>query len=161
MATASQVIKAALQRILLQDSEAPLIASEYQDAIFAMNNWMLDLDAMGVKLGYTEVTNIGDEVTIPPGALRGLIANLAIEVAPDYDAQPTQALVAAALGGLKAMRKLGVRMGRSRFPSTLPIGGGNETDGYRTTHFYPDLEEQILAETTGAIGLESGTEEAV
>ena len=161
MATASQVIKAALQRILVQDSEAPLVASEYQDAIFAMNNWMLDLDAMGVKLGYTEVTNIGDEVTIPPGALRGLIANLAIEVAPDYDAQPTQALVSAALGGLKAMRKLGVRMTQSRFPSTLPIGGGNETDGYRTTHFYLELEEKILAETTGSIGLESGTEEAV
>ena len=75
MATAAQVVKAALQRILVQGDEADLEASEYQDSIFAMNNYMLDLDASGITLGYTEVSNLGDEITIPTGALRGLIAN--------------------------------------------------------------------------------------
>jgi len=158
MASAAKVIKAALQRILVQDSEAPLDASEYQDSIFAMNNFMLDLDAQGVKLGYTEVISLGDEVTIPPGALRGLIANLAIEVSPDYDGTITQGLAQAANDGLKAMRRLGVRIRTSQMPSTLPIGSGNEWDGSSEYRFYPDLEAEILSETTGAIGLESGTE---
>ena len=96
MATAAKVITAALQRILVQGSESDLQPDEYQDAIFAMNNYMLALDADGVSLGYTEVTNLGDEVTIPAGALRGLIANLAIEVSPDYNGTITQGLVAAA-----------------------------------------------------------------
>lgn len=165
MATAAQVIKAALQRILVQASEAPLQPDEYQDAIFAMNNYMLALDADGVALGYTEVSNLGDNVTIPTGALRGLIANLALEVAPDYkgqDWQPPAALVMAAKQGLATMRKLGQIMVSTAYPSTLPMGSGNYSEGNygNSYHFYPGLEAEILAETTGAIGLESGTAEA-
>ena len=83
MATVAQVAKASLQRILVQASEAPLEPDEYQDYIFALNNYMAQLDAQGVMLGYTVVDSLGDEVTVPTGALRGIIANMAIEVAPD------------------------------------------------------------------------------
>ena len=159
MATVSQVLKASLQRILVQASEAPIEADEAQDFIFAMNNYMLALDADGVSLGYTEVDNLGDEVTIPTGALRGLIANMAIEVSPDYGGEITQGLVLAASEGLKVMRKLGQIIPTTRYPGTLPIGSGNEGDIFRSSHFYPDLEAQILSETTGAIGLEENTNE--
>lgn len=158
MATVAQVAKASLQRILVQASEADLEPDEYQDFIFAMNNYMLALDAEGVKLGYTEVSGLGDEVTIPAGALRGLIANMAIEVAPDYNGTIAPGLVSAATEGLKAMRRLGQRIRATAYPGTLPMGSGND-DGsiLNSDHFYPDLEAEILAETTGAIGLESGT----
>lgn len=161
MATASQVIKAALQRIVVQASEAELEPDEYNDAIFAMNNLMLAYDAQGIALGYTEVSTLADEITIPTGALRGLIANLAIEISPDYDGEITQGLVLAAKEGLEAMRELGVIVGTSEFPSTLPIGTGNAEDGRWHSRYYPELEAEILAETTGAIGLETGTEDAI
>jgi hypothetical protein len=161
MATVAQVAKASLQRILVQASEAELQPDEYQDFIFAMNNYMLDLDASGITLGYTEVSNLADQITIPTGALRGLIANMAIEVAPDYGGEITQGLQIAAQEGLKTMRKLGIEIKRSNYPSTLPIGSGNEHCGtWRTSHFYPEQEDLILAETTGSIALESGTNEA-
>ena len=158
MAKASQVLKAALQRILVQASEAPLEADEYQDAIFSMNNYMLALDAEGISLGYTEVSSLGDDITVPTGALRGIIANVAIEISPDYGGVVSPGLVKAAEEGLRAMRHLGQRMGASEYPSTLPLGAGLEgTRGWRSTHFFPELENQILAETTGAIGLETNT----
>ena len=160
MATAAQVVKASLQRILVQGSESDLQPDEYQDAIFSMNNFMLALDADGVSLGYTEVSDLGDDVTIPPGALRGLIANLAIEVAPDYNGVVTPALQRAAVEGLKVMQKLGVGKPITRLPCTLPIGSGNEADYYTTFHFYDCDEDDILAETTGSIGLESNTNQA-
>ena len=160
MATVSQVLKSSLQRILVQASEAPIEASEAEDFIFDMNNFMLALDVDGVQLGYTEVSDLGDEITIPTGALRGLIANMAVEVAPDYDGTVTPALASAARNGLQVMRKLGQSIAASRFPSTLPLGSGNEDcSGFNTTHFYPDQEAEILAETTGAIGLETNTNE--
>ncbi len=159
MATVAQVAKASLQRILVQASEADLEPSEFQDFIFAMNNYMLDLDASGISLGYTEVSNLADVVTVPTGSLRGIIANMAIEVAPDYEGVVSPELVMAARAGLKTMRKLGQRIGGMAFPSTLPIGSGNEGDTFRSRHFYPELEAQILAETTGAIGLETNTNE--
>jgi hypothetical protein len=158
MATVAQVAKASLQRILVQASEAPLEADEYQDFIFAMNNYMLALDASGVHLGYTQVSNLGDQVTVPVGALRGLIANLAIEVAPDYGGVVSDALVLQAREGLQAMRMLGQTIGGTRMPATLPIGSGNSDVGYGWTwNFYPDSEESILAETIGTIALENQT----
>ena len=158
MATVAQVAKASLQRILVQASEAPLQPDEYSDFIFAMNNYMNDLDASGIQLGYTEVSALGDDVTIPTGALRGLIANMAIEVAPDYNGIISQGLVKAARDGLNTMRLIGQSMGVSKMPSTLPIGSGNEDNLYGFSgHFYPDAEAEILAEFTGAIGLEQNT----
>jgi hypothetical protein len=158
MATVAQVAKASLQRILVQASEAALEPDEYQDFIFAMNNYMLSLDANGISLGYTEVNNLADKVTIPTGALRGLIANMAIEVSPDYNGTISQGLVLAASEGLKVMRLIGQTIPTTALPPTLPTGSGNDTDGGGlTANYYPYLESQILAETTGAIGLESNT----
>ena len=157
MATAGQVIKAALQKILVQASEAPLEADEYADAILSMNTYMLDLDAQGVSLGYTEVTAIDDEVTIPTGALRGLIYNLAEEVAPEYDGLVTQTLSLIAQRGEETMRILGQTIGGTLYPSTLPIGSGNYEHGFNSPKFYPEAEDTILAETTGSISLETDT----
>jgi hypothetical protein len=155
MATVAQVAKAALQRILVQASESDLEPSEYQDLIFAMNNLMADLAADGVNLGYTQVTDLGDQVTVPVGALRGLIANVAVECAADYGGIVSESLALAAREGLKVMRKLGQSMGPSRYPSTLPTGSGNYD--WDAQPFYPESEAAILAEANGTIGLESNT----
>lgn len=158
MATVAQVAKASLQRILVQASEAPLEPEEYQDFIFSMNNYMSELDASGVQLGYTTVSDLGDEVTIPTGALRGLIANMAVEVAPDYNGVISAGLAKAARDGFNTMRLIGQSMGKSRYPCTLPIGSGNENNDFGLSgHFFPDQESSILAETTGAIALETNT----
>lgn len=125
MATAEQVAKASLQRILVQGSEAPFEADEYHDFVFALNNYMSALEAEGVDLGYTQVENLSDDVTVPPGALRGIIANVAIEVAPDYGGVVSPELVQQAVSGMKAMRKLGQSLKKTCYPSTLPVGSGN------------------------------------
>ena len=160
MATVAQIGKASLQRILVQASEAPLQPDEYADFMFALNNYMNELNAQGIQLGFTVVNDLGDDVTIPAGALRGVIANMAIEVAPDYGGVVTEALAKAAKEGLQTMRLIGQTMGSSKMPSTLPIGSGNESNNRVSGvsgHFYPDSEATILAETTGSIALETGT----
>jgi hypothetical protein len=160
MATAAQVTEAALKRILVQGANASLQADEYADAVDSMNNFMLDLDANGVSLGYTFVNSLSDEVTIPTGALRGLIANLAVDISPDYGGEVSPALVKAADDGLKTMYQLGVSVSPASFPGTLPKGSGNYVE--ESSPFYPcNNEDEILRETTGAIGLESGTAGAI
>lgn len=156
MATVAQVAKASLQRILVQASEADLEPDEYQDYIFALNNWMLALEAEGVSLGFTEVSGLGDVLTVPTGTLRGIIANMAVEVAPDYGGIVTPALQQAAIDGLRVMRLIGQSVPTSNYPCTLPVGSGNY-DSFGDAHFYSDDESAILAETTGTIALESAT----
>ncbi len=150
MATVAQVAKAALQRILVQGSELKLESGEYQDFISSMNNYMFDLEARGVSLGYTKVSNLGDEVTVPDGALRGLISNMAIEVSPDYGGEISQGLALAAKNGMATMRRIGRAAMATSYPSTLPIGSGNWSgDAGFQSPFYPPLPGDILAETAG------------
>lgn len=158
MATVAQVAKASLQKIVVAGSEAPMEPDEYQDYIFAMNAFMADLAANGVALGYTMVDNLADEVTIPTGALRGLIYNMAVEVAPEYGGTVTPECALIAQAGLKTMRQIGQSIPRSYYPSTLPLGSGNYNLQWGLTSFYyPDREPEILGETSGSIALESGT----
>ncbi len=163
MATANQVAKSSLDWILVNDAIAPLGPNDINDFIFSMNNYMLGLDAEGVTLGYTIITNPGDEITISTGALRGLITNMALERAPSYDAVVTPELAQIAKDGLKQMRLIGQGSPITSYPSTLPIGSGNEYDSGNllTSHFYPEDEARILAESTGYISLEIGTNEVL
>jgi len=114
-------------------------------------------------LGFTLIESINDQVTIPIGALRGTIANMGIEVAPIFAGQVTATLAQVAADGLKVMRLIGQSQGDSFFPGTLPRGSGNEFDGEWGTwsHFYPDQEALILAETTGSISLETNTNRVI
>ena len=131
MATVAQVAKASLQRILVQASEADLEPDEYQDFIFAMNNYMAALESDGVCLGYSPVSDLGDEVTVPDGAIEGIIDNMAIKAAPDYSGVVTEDLRISASNGLKVMRKLGQLTRQTKLPSNLPLGSGNYAHGVK------------------------------
>ena len=158
MATVAQVAKASLQAILVQASEAPLEADEYQDFIFAMNNYMNSLAAKGLNLGYTAVSDLGDEVTVPAGALTGIIANMAIQSVPYYGGVVTPELALTAREGMQAMRHLGQIIIPTRLPNTLPVGSGNEDNQFGNgLHFYPEIEPTILTEVNGSIALEVST----
>lgn len=156
MTTAATVEKAILQEILVQDSEAPLQAIEFQDCTFAMNNFMFELAADGVDLGYTEVTNLGDLITIPQGAMNGLIKNVAFMLSVQFDVAPTQALIAQAGNGLRVMTKIAVQIPAQIFPDTLPVGSGNECN--TSIRFYGNEQDAIFTESGNFIATESNTE---
>jgi len=128
--TAGDVIKVALQRILVQASEADLESDEYADALTALNVMMGAWKAQGIDLGYTDVSTTADTVTVPPGAIRAIIANLALEVAPDYAGKVQPSLTQQALEGLKAARLLAVRHIPTQYPDNLPQGTGGDGDLY-------------------------------
>jgi hypothetical protein len=82
---------------------------------------------------------------------------MAIEVSAQYGGVISEALVLSAKKGMETMRKLGQRMGSVKYPATLPRGTGNYDSFGISDNFYPESEADILAETTGAIGLEENT----
>ena len=120
--TAGDVASRALRLILVESPDAPLQPDEYADFLNVMNSYMADLEASGIRLGYNEVCNVSDLVVIPNGAIRGLVANMAVEMAPMFGGRVTAALIKQANEGLKTMRRLGVHVGESAFPVTLPLG---------------------------------------
>ena len=158
MTTAAQVITQILNEINVRASESALEADEVQDAIFALNSYMASIAADGINLGYTEVENLGDPITVPSGAIMGMVANAAIMLAPTFDADVSQALVLKARQGLSAMRKLGVSISSMNYPDTLPVGSGNERD-WDDDHFYHQDDPTIATEggAGGSVGLEQKT----
>lgn len=160
MATVAQVAQAALREIIVQGDSSPLEPEEYQDFMFAMNNYMTMLDAQGVALGYTLVNNLADPVTIPNGALVGLIKNMALQMAPQFGRTAPPELVIQAAAAENVMRMIGSPQLFTYLPSTLPIGSGNYDEQFGDSRFfYPGAPADILGETTGSIGLETGTDE--
>ena len=161
MATkAGDIVKDALTEITVLGAEAPVEPTDAQGAIRYMNRMMATLDAKGIDLGYTEVTSFADDITVPAGAIEGIVFLLATRLWTQYTevgAPLPQSLIISAKSGVDAMRVLAVTVGQTEYGDTLPIGSGNEGDGIRTWHFYPDLQDDILAESTGSIGLEEST----
>ena len=145
MATAQQVIKAAFQALLIQDSEAPLEPSEYQDAIFTLNNMMADLAVKNVSLSWTTVTALTDTLSVVGGVIEGIIANLALKLAPDYDIPITPALALRAKEGMRTLLIQGYTLTESAYPGTLPKGSGNFTSTHNNQKYYTDQNSTIRA----------------
>lgn len=159
--TAETIIKDALTEIVVLGAEAPLEASDAQSAIRYLNRMMASFDAKGIDLGFTEVTSLASPVTVPLGAVDGMVFNLAARLWTQYYSEsPIPGdLLLKARSGADSMMALAVSMGPTQYPSTLPIGSGNQdnTGGIGCNNFYPDLQDEILAESTGSIGLETDT----
>lgn len=135
--TAVQVAEIGLKRLLVQGADAPLEADEYQDFFDAMNNYMAELEADGVVLGYTPVSAAADVVTVPPGAINAIAHNVAIDVASDYGAAVSGSLMRAASRGRRLLYKIGSKRPRASLHPNLPLGSGNRghTSAYTATTY--------------------------
>jgi hypothetical protein len=162
MELATTVINDILQEIQVQASEQPVQAADSSTVIRYMNRFMASLAVRGVSIGYTTITKPTDPVTIPDGALDGLVFGVAKRLLSQYDIPLTAELLQSCKEGMDAMWKLGVVGVPSVMPSTMPLGSGNEGfgngSGTGDRHFYRGSDEEIIGtEDNKNIGLESET----
>lgn len=158
MTKANEVIVDALEDLIVQADEAPIEPSEALVAIRALNDMMFSWAVLGIDLGYSEISDLADDLTVPLGAIRGIKANLSLELAPKYNVAVPPSLVAKAQHGYDACVNIAISMAASEFPSTLPQGSGNTYPGYTNDTFYPSQEDTILTEGGGSIALEEDAE---
>ncbi len=136
MISAVEFARRTLLKILVEGDDAPFQPDEYADFYSDLNNYMAALEADGIRLGFTPVTQDSDLITVPPGAIRGMIANMAIEAAAEYGAQVQQGVGRQARDGMKTMRRLGQRKSHTQYPTNLPMGSGNWQQTNRVSEFY-------------------------
>lgn len=158
METASTVINSAFAEIFVEANEQPLETVDFQIGIRYLNRMMNAWAANGLNLGYTNVFKASDPITVPDGAIEGVVFNLAERLANQYDQPVTAELATNANDGLKSIRRIAVKRRSASFPCTLPIGSGNEKDQtYNDYHFYSCPDDEVLTEKEGVILLESQT----
>lgn len=156
----NEIVVDALESIVVQADEAPIEASEGRAAMRVLNDMMFAWDARGISLGYTEVSDLGDPVTVARGAIQGIKAWLAINLAHKYEVPVSADLVKVAKDGWEAILALAVDTAEMEYPDILPQGSGNTFPSFADNTFYADSQADILTETGGSIALEDDTEES-
>jgi hypothetical protein len=155
--TVKEAVTDALEEINYLAAEEPIEPADGQTAIRYLNDMMSMWDALGVSLGYTRVSNMGDTLTIADGALYGVKKLLAISLAPKFRSTISADLREEAKRGWEAILELAISITPSPYPSILPMGSGNYCGPYSGV-YYPDYDEAIYTETAGFIATEEGTE---
>jgi len=148
--TAQTLVSDILQEVLINAAEQSIPAVDFQTCVRYMNDWMAEQDADGVKLGYTEVSEPTDIITVPAGAINGIKCNVAIEISTSYDVIVTPELAVRARRGLSVMIKLGSPIHGSKYTSNTPRGSGNYNQSFSDFSFYDGCCEDDAAtcETT-------------
>ena len=150
--TVQQCMNRSLKMLVAIGAESSVSASDSEDYIFALNNFMAEMESgqydvtedsvtttYGIDLGWTEVDSVSDTVTIPRGGIEGLCACMAFRLASEYGVVVTPDLAKQASDGLTTLIRIGQNLQGATYPTTLPFGSGNEDDGanYGSGHFYP------------------------
>ena len=155
METAKSLINDALQDILVQASEQPIEPVDFQTARRYLNRMMATSPFN--LLGFTEVTLPDDAITVPDEAIEGIISNLAKRLLPTFDMPLSNELRISANEGLKTIRRITTDIQPTQFPSTLPIGSGNDLFN-PVSDFFPGSEAELLTEGDGVMFLETDTQ---
>ena len=154
--TAESLITDALGEAFINAQEQPTESVDMQKGIRYLNRMMAELDSRGISLGYTVVDDPSDLITVPDGAINGVIYNLAIKLAPSYGEAISIELSNNAKLGMSAMVDLAVEVLPRKLPCTLPVGSGND-DRFRNRKFFPCPDDTVLTEDNGNIILETST----
>jgi hypothetical protein len=147
--TAKSLVSDILQELLVNSAEQSIPSVDFQTGVRYLNRWMAEQDADGVKLGYTEVTNPEDAITVPAGAINGIIYNIALQLSTTYDVVVTPELAIKASSGLDVMIKLGSPIQGSKYTANTPRGSGNYNDTFSDFTFYDGCCEDESAATCG------------
>lgn len=96
-----QIVKSALQKIRVADSNSAPGPNEVADAIDSMNRMVMRWQANGTQLGFSPASSPDDVIAVPIEAELAVIYNLALELGSEYGIPPGQDVVNLATGYMR------------------------------------------------------------
>lgn len=147
MTTALEIIEDAHTDLGVKPSEVDLTDSEKNTGKRYLNRIGVSLAADGIDLGFNKVDSVTETLTIPDWSEDLFISLLAIRLAPSFGIQIDPALAAAAKANMDIVEKRLLNNINPGFPSTLPVGSGNQV--YNDTYYFPGLNENELQSGSG------------
>lgn len=124
--TVDELIKRSLRLIKVIDAGAEISAEDAAIAIPILNQMMARWEEDGVAVGWADVDETADTVPGPNSALRGIAYNFALELAPEYDVEPSRLVMKTAMEDYAALQRDSIK--NSLEPSDMshlpnPTGG--------------------------------------
>lgn len=138
MATALDIINGALNHIGVKSSENDISDADAADSLIALNDMGEEIEEV-LQIGFKSVLLLADEVTIPRSAVGPFKALLAIKLLPAYGKEITAAIASLATSANTSLINASVHIGAIDYPSTLPLGSGNRSNGINE-QFFPQKD---------------------
>ncbi|HEY9250586.1 MAG TPA: packaged DNA stabilization gp4 family protein [Rariglobus sp.] len=125
MSKVGEVVKDALLLLRVVDADEAPEARDSEDAIRTLNLMMTSLEAEGVSVGWTNVSNPDDDMPSPPENEQGITYLLATRLRPKYGVTIDPDVLQGAAEGLAAIRAqvASADFSRVSYPD-LPAGQG-------------------------------------
>jgi len=143
MATAESFIIRAFSKAGIKTAETSLEASEIQDGLDQLNDMLSSWEFSGIRLGFEPVADKDDELRVPRFAHAAIKSNLAVVIGPEYSKPPSPVLLAESDLTKSELLTAIIRIDPVAFPSTLPLGSGNECSDFITDRrFFPENEQE-------------------
>jgi hypothetical protein len=140
METAGTVVNDALSEVMSETMEHPREADDLWLGIRHLNRMMASWEARGLKLNFTKIENPDDELTVPAGAIKAIIENLAISLCSSFGVGVSPSLAASAGESMKAVYAICADIKPAQIPKDLPLGIAVE--GHQPYNIGPQIGDQ-------------------
>lgn len=154
--TKRQFIQDAFDEIGLAFYVFDLSADQLQSALRKLDRMMQMWNGKGIRVGYPSpsspsTSSLDTETNVPDSVNEGVVANLAIRLAPSYGKTVSLETKKVARESYNELLSRAVTPGQMQLPSMMPAGAGNKP--WRTTvdPFLPDPEDPIETGTDGVL----------
>ena len=141
MATSLDLISGGLKLVGIKAAESPIEAAEAQDGLIMLNDMMAELEEDGIKIGYITNTDVNATLYVPDSTHAGIKALLAVRLAVEYGKIVSPALATLADGSMRRLSKFARRSLEVAYPSTLPMGSGNDCDSFDDDRFFGETTD--------------------
>jgi len=144
MATGSDIVLGAYQKLGLKPADSDITGQEMLDAIIVLNDMMMEFENSGVTFGYSPIGEPSDTIRVPIGTENGIKATLAGYLAPNLDVAISATLAAQIEVSQQKMFQIIRKPINTRYPDTLPLGSGNDCDDFTlfNDRFFPPNEKE-------------------
>ena len=136
MATGNDIVIGALKKAQILGAGRNATDEELIDGIELMNDTFSELEESVLSLGFQPVADGDDEVRIPRGAVGFAKSFLAMKMVNEYRVPMPLGLPNEVNTSMNNVMIANRQDMKTSYPSTLPIGSGNDGDVIRDDKFY-------------------------
>jgi len=142
-----QLVLAALKELGVVQRDTDATAEELADVCRRLDAMMASWDGDGLHLAYPipadDAVDLAADSNLKSSAVRAVVANLALEIAPQFGREPSGLTLKSAKAGLDTLRTLAVTTSRQRLPGGVPRGAGGQRAGLSRSPFTPQPDPGI------------------
>lgn len=138
MATNLELIDRALTKVGL--GGRPSGSNEINRSFIELQDFLSEIKANGMDVSYNDESGITDETGIPNQFFSAITALMGKRLAETFDIAIGSQLEMQASAGAQTLAKLTTQTPTWKQPNRMPIGSGNNKNGYEWRRYYSDVQ---------------------